>query len=162
MSIRAHCHVRLTSRAPLRQGFVLYLFLLLGATLSHAQGGIALVQHTSKDAGTTTSSSLAFNLNNTPGNWVGVVIRAGKLGQLFTVSDSRGNTYHKAMQFNETVDGTTLGIFYAENIISGPNTVTVSDTILGTLRFAIFEYSGVALANSLDGAGVVGEEPVLV
>jgi len=34
----------------------------------------------------------------------------------------------------------TIGIFYAENITGGPNTVTVSDTRTGgTLRFAILE-----------------------
>ena len=118
---------------------------------------IARVQHRSLDAGTTTSASLAFNSNNTAGNWIGVVIRAGKSGQVFTVADSRGNTYRKAIQFNETTDTTTLGIFYAENIAAGANTITVSDTISGTLRFAILEYSGVAIANSLDGAAVASQ-----
>ena len=56
------------------------------------------------------------------------------------------------MQLNETVDGTSVAIYYAENIAGGANTVTVSDTLAGgTLRFAIFEYAGVATANSLDG-----------
>jgi hypothetical protein len=122
-----------------------------------ASGLIALVQHASKDAGTTTSSTLAFNSNNAAGNWIAVVIRAGKTGQLFTVTDSRQNTYRKAIQFNETIDSTTLSIFYAENIAGGANTITVSDTISGTMRFAIFEYSGVAMANSLDGAGVASQ-----
>src|SRR2546429_531884 len=123
-------------------------------------GGTTLVQHTSKDAGTTTSSSLAFNLNNTTGNWIAVVIRAGRSGQVFTVTDSRRNTYHQAVQFNVTVDGPngdTLGIFYAENIAGGANTITVSDTISGTLRFAILEYSGVALANSMDGTAATAQ-----
>jgi hypothetical protein len=109
-----------------------------------------LVQHTSKDAGAATSSTLAFATNNTSGNWIGVVIRAGNTGQVFTVTDSLGNAYKKAVQCNETVDGTTLGVFYAENIVGGANTITVSDTISGTLRFAILEYSGIAIANSLD------------
>jgi len=120
-----------------------------------AQGGIVLVQHASKDAGTTTSSSLAFNQNNAAGNWIAVVIRAGRSGQVFTVTDSQKNAYHKAVQFNVTVDGPngdTLGIFYAENIAAGANTITVSNTISATLRYAILEYSGVALANSMDGA----------
>src|SRR2546429_5730762 len=117
-----------------------------------ASGPIALVQHASRDAGTTTSSTLAFPSSNTAGNFIAVVIRAGKTGQLFAVKDSRGNTYRKAMQFNETIDSTTLGIFYAENIAGGANTITVSDTIAGTMRFGILEYSGVAIANSLDGA----------
>jgi hypothetical protein len=116
---------------------------------------VALVQHTSKDAGSTSSSTLAFKSNNTAGNWIAVVARAGKSGQVFTVSDSLHNTYRTAAQFNVTVDtpnGDTLGVFYAENIAGGANTITVTDTISGnTLRFAIFEYSGVAHANSLDG-----------
>jgi hypothetical protein len=119
-------------------------------TVNSAAPSIALVQHTSKDAGTISSSSLAFSANNTAGNFIAVVIRAGKSGQLFSVSDSHGNVYKQAIQFNMTVDAETLGIFFAENIASGANTITVSDTILGTMRFAILEYSGVASSNSLD------------
>ena len=112
------------------------------------------VQHASKDAGITASSSLAFPANNTAGNWIGVVIRAGHQGQVFTITDARGNTYHQAVQFNQTLDapnGETLAIYYAENIAGGANTVTVSESIANnTLRFAILEYSGVATSNSLD------------
>jgi len=137
-----------------------------GGTLSHtanvtlnvSSGGppslIKLVQHTSKDAGTTASSTLAFASNNTAGNWIAVVVRAGHSGQVFTVSDSKLNTYHQAIQFNVTVDppnGDTFGIFYAENVAGGANTITVQQSISGTMRFAILEYSGVATSNSLDG-----------
>ncbi len=114
---------------------------------------IALVQHAGRDAGTTTSSTLAFPSSNTAGNWLAVLIRAGQMGQTFTVTDTRGNTYRRAQQFTQTRDGVTLGIFYAENIAGGANTVTVKDTVAGgTLRFAILEYTGVASANSLDGS----------
>jgi hypothetical protein len=123
-------------------------------TVTTSTAGVALVQHGSKDAGITASSTLAFNSNNTAGNWIAVVIRAGKAGQVLTVSDSRGNSYHAAIQYNVTTDapnGDTLGVFYAENIAGGANTVTVTESITNnTLRFAILEYSGVALANSLD------------
>src|SRR6266853_1418887 len=114
---------------------------------------IALVQHTSKDAGAATSATLPFNSNNTAGNWIGVCIRAGYSGESFTVTDSNGNAYHRAAQFNVTVDtpnGNTIGIFYAENIVGGANTISVSDTISGTKRIAIVEYSGVTRTNSLD------------
>jgi IPT/TIG domain len=134
-------------------------FLAMAAGILAAAPGQAaptLVQHASKDAGTTLSSSLAFPLNNTAGNWIAVVIRAGHSGQAFTVSDSRGNTYQQAVALNQTLDtpnGDTLGIFYAENIAGGANSVTVSDSIANnTLRFAILEYSGVATANSIDGS----------
>jgi uncharacterized repeat protein (TIGR01451 family) len=130
---------------------------LLFCSFATAQApSVALVQQANKDAGTTTSSSLAFPANNAASNWIAVVLRAGKSGAAFTVSDSRGNTYRQAVQLNVTVDtphGDTLAIFYAENVTAGANTVMVSDSLSGaSLRFAIFEYSGVALANSLDGA----------
>jgi len=115
---------------------------------------IKLVQHTSKDAGTTTSSTLTFPSNNAAGNWIAVCVRAGHSGQTFTITDSMNNTYHAAVQFNVTVDppnGDTFGIFYAENIAGGANTITVKQSISGTMRFAILEYSGVATSNSLDG-----------
>ena len=116
---------------------------------------ISLIQHTSQDAGTTTSSTLAFAANNTAGNWIAVVIRAGQPGQGFTVTDTRGNSYRRALQINQTLDPVTVGIYYAENIAGGPNTVTVSQTLTGgTLRFAILDYSGVAAVNSLDVTAV--------
>jgi hypothetical protein len=129
-------------------------------TVTSSGAPIALVQHTSMDAGTTTFATLAFPAPNTAGDWIAVVIRAGKTGQVFTVTDARGNTYRKAIQFNETLDGTTLGVLYAESIAGGTNTINVSDTTSGTLRFAILEYSGVTMVNSLDavvtkqGAGI--------
>jgi hypothetical protein len=110
-----------------------------------------LVQHTSSDAGYTSSSSLAFSTNTTAGNWIAVIVRAGKTGQTISITDDRGNTYRKAVQLNETSDGTTIGIFYAENIAGGATIVTVTDSISGgTLRYAILEYAGIALADSLD------------
>jgi Bacterial Ig domain/IPT/TIG domain/Family of unknown function (DUF6298)/Putative collagen-binding domain of a collagenase len=127
------------------------LFFFFLANHAHAVPG--LVQRVGRDAGTTTAASLAFSGRNTPGNWIAVSLRAGSSGQVFSVRDSLGNTYVRAVQLNVTTDtpnGDTMAIFYAENIAGGANTVTVSDTILGTMRFAIFEYSGIAATNSLD------------
>jgi hypothetical protein len=131
----------------------LALLLVLG-TSAQAQGGsgIALVQDTNEDAGMTTSATLAFNSNTTAGNWIGICIRAGAGNETFTVTDSNGNTYHQAIQFNGTGNDNTFGIFYAENIAGGPNTIKVSDTAWATLRFTILEYSGVATSGSLDVA----------
>jgi len=120
-------------------------------TTPAAPAAIALVQATSRDAGVATSSSLAFTASNTAGNWIAVAIRAGQSGQTFVVNDTRGNTYRRAVQLNETTDGTTVALFYSENIAGGPNTVTVSDSVAGgTLRFSILEYAGIASGNSLD------------
>jgi hypothetical protein len=124
-------------------------------TVTAGSGSIKLVQHASKDAGTTNSSALAFASNNAAGNFIAVIIRAGKSGQVISVSDSHSNTYKQAALLNMTLDGETDAIYYAENIAGGANTVTVSDNIAaGTLRFAILEYSGVALSSSIDNAAV--------
>ncbi len=131
----------------------LLLSMLLIFGVGEAEASVALVQHTSVDVALATSATLAFNSNNTAGNWIGVCIRAGRSSEVFTVTDSRGNTYHQAVQLNMTVDtpnGDTIAIFYAQNIAAGANTITVSDTISATLRFAILEYSGVATTNPLD------------
>ncbi len=117
--------------------------------------GISLVQAGSVDAGSTSASSLAFTSSNGVGNWIAVAVRASSVGQVFTVTDSNGNTYRKAVQLSETVQGTTLAIYYAENVRGGSNTVNVSCSIFGLLRFAIFEYSGVATSSSLDASGGV-------
>src|SRR5579872_7176757 len=130
----------LFKRPSFRFGASLFFTLLLLATgtSSYAQSGsIALVQHTSKDAGSTTSSTLGFATNNIAGNWIAVCVRAGALNEVITVSDTKLNVYHRAIQFNQTTDGFTGAIFYAENIGAGANTVSVSDNILGTLRFSI-------------------------
>src|SRR5882762_1186692 len=129
------------------------LFLLLMGPLGRAQAAITLVQHTSKDAGTTTTSSLSFTSVNTAGNLIAVCVRGGlSSSQVFTVVDSNGNTYRQASQIGFTASAVTLAIYYAENAKGGANTVTVSDTVSGPLRFAILEYSGVAVANSLDAS----------
>ena len=140
-------------RKVLCRPLALVPILLLSGTHLHAQT-ITLVQHSSKDAGITSSSTLAFTSSNTAGNFIAVAIRAGKSGQVFTVSDSSRDTFQKAIQANETLDvpnGETFAIFYAENIAGGANTITVANSIANnTLRFAIFEYSGVATSLSLD------------
>ena len=134
-------------------GWARFLFLvglLLFGMPIMAAPGISLVQHASVDAGTTTSSSLAFATGNTAGNWIGVCVRAGAENETITVTDTKGNSYKKAIQFNETTDGNTVGIYYAENIGGGANTVKVTDTSSTTLRYVILEYSGVATSGSLD------------
>jgi hypothetical protein len=129
----------------------LFILLLIASTLAHAQSTIQLTQHSGVDAGTTTTASLGFPGPNTAGNWIAVVVRAGmSSSQVFSVSDSNGNVYRRAAQVGFTGSAVTLAIYYAENINAGANTVHVSDTVSGPLRFAILEYSGVASSASLD------------
>lgn len=138
-------------RTCISRFFALLLLLLVGGGFGKAQAAVSLVQHTSKDAGSTTTSTLPFAGANTAGNFVAVAIRGGlSSSQVFTVTDSNGNTYKKAAQIGFTVSAVTGAVFYAENIKGGADTVTVSMTVSGPLRFAISEYSGIATANSLD------------
>ena len=145
----------MSSRQRILGAAISVALLLVLATSAQAQGGagVALVQDTSvSNIGPVTSQALAFNSNNTAGNWIGVMIRAGAQGEMFTVTDSNGNTYHQAIQTSQTGDGDTVAIYYAENIGGGANTIQVSDTDSATLRFAILEYSGVVTSGSLDVA----------
>jgi hypothetical protein len=118
-------------------------------TVTAATSAITLTQHGDIDAGTTTTASLTFSAANTAGNFIAVAIRAGQPNQTFTVTDSGGNSYQKAIEINNGSDD-TLALYYAQNIAGGTNTITVSDTIQGTLRFAILEYAGIAASSALD------------
>jgi hypothetical protein len=70
------------------------------------QAAPALVQHANKNADLTLSSSLAFPLNNSVGNCIAVLVRAGHSGQTFAVSDSRGNTHVPAVANGKVYIGT--------------------------------------------------------
>jgi hypothetical protein len=127
-------------------------------TVTSTTGNIALVQHKSIDAGTTTSATLAFTANTFPGNFIAVSVRAGgSNAQVITVSDSNGNTYRQAYQLGLSQSGVTLALYYAENIKGGGDTITASTSISGPLRFAIVEYSGVAASNSLDASPLTAQ-----
>ena len=133
---------------------VLFAFASLLAGLP-ANAAVSLMQRASTDAGTTTSASLPFPSGNTAGNWIAVCVRAGRSGETFSIHDSRGNAYRLAVQLSVTVDapnGDSIAIFYAEKIAAGSNTVTISDSQQATLRFAIFEYSGIASSASFESA----------
>ncbi len=138
-------------------GFSVLLLLLSPAGgFGQAQAaGITLVQHIGKDAGTTTTSTLAFSSSNTAGNFIAVVVRGGlSNSQVFTISDSNTNTYRQAAKVSSSGSAVTSAIYYAENIKGSANTITVSMTVSGPLRFDLLEYSGVATSNSFDGAAV--------
>ena len=135
----------------------LVLALVLALMPLNIQAAATLVQHKHIDSGPTTSTPLAFTSANTVGNFILVAVRAGGNGQTITVSDSRGNVYKKAFEHRETLDAAAVGLFYAENVAAGTNTVTVSDTVSGSLRIAIFEYSGIAPVQALDGTPTKAE-----
>ena len=125
-------------------------FILTNNVVSNT--AIKLVQHTNANSMINVQSeSVAFRSPNTAGNWIGVAIFGGQSSShTFTVTDSNGNTYRKALTTGDTIESVTLGIYYAENIKAGANQVKVVPNTSGYLRIVILEYSGVAAANSLD------------
>jgi PKD repeat protein len=94
-------------------------------------------------------ATLSFPAQNIAGNFIAVAARAFLPNQTFTVTDTRGNFYRRALTLNNGTDD-TLAIFYAENIVAGPNMVTVATSTPASLRLAILEYAGIARTNALD------------
>jgi len=152
MSVRPRSLKASVLRIYIARLFAMLVLILLAGGFEQAQAvGITLVQHIGKDAGTTTTSTLAFPSANAAGNFIAVVIRGGlSNSQVFSVKDSNSNAYKKAVQLGSSGSAVTSAIYYAENIAGGANTITVTMTVSGPLRFAILEYSGVATSNSLD------------
>lgn len=153
----------MASNSPMNKVLSMLLLATLLAPAIGAEAGngghIALVQHTSQDAGKETGGlTLSFRSNNSAGNFIAVLVRVGSSGDTLNISDSKGNVYKKAVQLDVTLDtpkGHTLAIYYAEKIAGGPNAVTVSGSVYATLQFAILEYSGVAASQSLDVTAAV-------
>jgi hypothetical protein len=117
---------------------------------------IKLIQHAKVDSMINVSTvSLSFTSPNTAGNWIGVAIfGAQSATHTFTVTDTNGNVYRKALTFGHTSEMVTLGIYYAENVKGGANTIKIVPDKSGYLRASILEYSGIATANSLDVTAV--------
>jgi hypothetical protein len=106
---------------------------------------IALQQHANKNAGTVTTTNLAYPSNVAAGDLLLVVVRSGgTTGLPFTVSDTLGNTYTGLTSNTFAGTGSTQ-LWWAISNGAGANTVTVSISgAAATLRIAIYGYSGAA------------------
>jgi IPT/TIG domain len=114
-------------------------------------GSIRFVQV--KSAVTTSGSSVAatFTAAQTAGNLNVVAVMWGDtVRTVSSVTDSKGNAYALAVGPTKTT-GLTSTIYYARNIASGSNTVTVAFN--GTAAYPnvnVLEYSGLDTASPLD------------
>lgn len=111
---------------------------------------IAFVQSRSVSLGVVTSGNLAFNSNNTAGNFIIVAVQVGTNGRTVTVSDTNVNTY---TQHRNQAGGTDHEIYLvaAPNCAAGANTVTVAISgAAASVSFSIYEYSGIATSSPLD------------
>jgi chitodextrinase len=121
-------------------------------TVDNSPPPIAVVQSRSVDCGTTTSCSLAFTSNNTPGNLLVIGIRVGDVNQTVAVTDSGGNSYSFINRKADS-EGDEAFLFYAPDSKAGSNQVTISiNGAAATLRFAIHEFHGVTALDQTASA----------
>src|SRR5205085_5905737 len=67
------------------------------------------------------------------------------------VTDTAGNTYLDAVSQSQTTDGHQVHLFYAKNVIAGPNTVTAAFSATNNHPWvAVYEFSGISTTNPLD------------
>lgn len=124
-----------------------------------------LIQSNSKNAGSVTSTTLAYTTDNAAGNMLVCCVRFAVSGIVITVTDSQGNTWVEA----DDLQGGSTGvwIFYAKNCASGPNTVTISATgVAAGLRCAVAEYAGADttapydVSSTATGTGTLASVPL--
>jgi hypothetical protein len=112
-----------------------------------------LVQSTTSNgsAGPLTLVSTTFTTANTAGNLIIAFVRMSTTTQTAALSDSHGNAYVQAVAQVQSSDGSQVRLFYARNILAGPNTVTA--TFSGSNNhpwLAVYEYSGLSTTVPLD------------
>lgn len=74
--------------------------------------------------------------------------------QTVAVTDSAGNVYREAVAQAQSADGHQLHLFYAANVVGGPNTVTATFSSVNNRPWlAIYEYQGVRTTGPLDQTG---------
>jgi hypothetical protein len=113
--------------------------------------GIAFVQGRAGNSLNVSSKSLAFPAANTAGNLIVVGVDWHDTQNFGSISDSAGNTYIEVGTELRVPGRFRLRLYYAKNIVGGPNTVTV--TLGGTIDVVevyIHEYSGADPVAPLD------------
>jgi hypothetical protein len=112
---------------------------------------IALVQHTQKNAGVVTSTTLAFVSNNVAGNMGYATVQCAAAATTCTITDSNGNTWTEAT--HQDAAASSQWVFYSNNILKGYNLLTITQGSSVALRVSIAEYSGLDTTSPLDVTG---------
>jgi hypothetical protein len=120
-------------------------------TVNSAATGINFVQAVAP--GYMPDTSRSATITETAGNLLVVAVYWNADSATIGVSDTAGNTYLSTPEINSPGGGwgTQVQLFYAQNIVGGSNTVTVSQST-GTHPLGLFllEYSGIRTSNALD------------
>jgi hypothetical protein len=113
--------------------------------------GISFVQVKSGVATSGSSVAVTYPAAQTAGNLNVVAVMWGDTtSTVSSVTDSKGNTYALAVGPTKAT-GLTSAIYYAKNIASGSNTVTVKFNRTASYpNMNVLEYSGLDAANPLD------------
>ena len=103
-----------------------------------------------EDSGATADTiAIAFASNNTAGNHIYVWGGCGGAATSISVADTLGNTYTQ-IEFLLDTSNQCMAHWYAQNILGGANTVTVTVPNKAYRRIQISERSGLATTGSLD------------
>jgi chitodextrinase len=118
---------------------------------------IAYVQSNWSTPAAGVTTTVPYNSAQTAGNLNVVIVSWNDpTATLISISDTKGNTYIKAIGPTIAAGSETQYIYYAKNIIAaaaGANTVTVvASTNVSYPDIRIAEYSGIDTVNPLDGA----------
>ena len=117
---------------------------------------IALVQQAGSDfiVETASQASQTFGMANSAGNTLIVLGFWDTLGYAATVTDSVGNTYESTPVATNPGQQTALQIFYVPRAAPGENTITITmaSGFSSYVGLTIFEYTGLAGANVLEGS----------
>ena len=127
-----------------------------------APGQIGFVQEnqsTPDGCGSCSATTISFTANNTAGNLIVVALDYDDAVGLTSVTDTKGNVYVRAgTEVHQGVGHWFADVYYAKNIASGANSVTVK--LSGAASFMevyIHEYSGLDTALPLDAtASAIG------
>lgn len=113
---------------------------------------ISFVQQNAANAGAAKYNVISFNSPNTAGNLIVLVANTDNSVTVQSVTDTLGNVYTSAIgPFSQTGSSLQTQIFYAKNIKSGMNTVSVKLSGDQTLfEVYIHEYSGADPNSPLD------------
>jgi hypothetical protein len=130
----------------MRKGLILAAMLIAALP---ARATIALVQHTTKDAASAASTTLAYGSNPAANHLLITVVRGADTLTGITTTDTIGNTWTKGT-FHAVASICSLQISWAINSTTAADTVTITPNANSAMRVAIYEYSGAATSSPLD------------
>jgi chitodextrinase len=136
---------------------IVVMLILSGGFLfaRQAHAAISFAQQNANTFRSVSRASISFSSATTAGDLVIVGIYVGPSSSISSVTDSQANVYTQiGAALSLPTNSQSTALFYAKNIKSGSDTVTVQLTAVPQfpgLGIYIFEYNGVDTVSPLDG-----------